>query len=185
MEEEEFTSRIIQHFSTGVLTLPEGATLRSFLADKLNCDPMRITKKFTGACCLGRRVYHLRDRPRVTQAEIDMAKAELDLLENRFRIRIEHEQAGLPLPPRQEMLLAQSHNGVGTLYPMQNRSATNVSQPWLSTFASAGIPTNSSLPSTLPGNRSMQVLTPSPYPVARNTPYGASGQWLLPSHTDP
>jgi hypothetical protein len=58
------------------------------LADKLNCDPMRITKKYAGASCLGRRVYHHRDRlshqpPTVT--EIHLARVELDLLESRFR----------------------------------------------------------------------------------------------------
>jgi hypothetical protein len=62
VEEEEYTSRIIHYFISGLLTLPEGATLRSYLADKLNCDPMRITKKYAGASCLGRRVYHFRDR---------------------------------------------------------------------------------------------------------------------------
>jgi len=107
IEEEEYTSRIIQYFSTGLLTLPDGATLRSYLAEKLNCDPMRITKKFTGACCLGRRAYHLRDRPRASPTEIEMASFELLHLEQRFRLRVEHEQTGLPLPPRHELLASQ------------------------------------------------------------------------------
>ncbi|OEU05753.1 hypothetical protein FRACYDRAFT_258386 [Fragilariopsis cylindrus CCMP1102] len=106
IEEEEYTSRIIQYFSTGLLTLPDGATLRSYLADKLNCDPMRITKKFTGACCLGRRAYHLRDRPRASFAEVEMANLELLHLERRFRLRVEHEQTGLPLPLQHYKLLA-------------------------------------------------------------------------------
>jgi len=107
IEEEEYTSRIIQYFSTGLLTLPDGATLRSYLAEKLNCDPMRITKKFTGACCLGRRAYHLRDRPRASPAEIEMASFELLHLEQRFRLRVEHDQTGVPLPQRHELLASQ------------------------------------------------------------------------------
>mmetsp|Transcript_63849 Transcript_63849/g.71464 ORF Transcript_63849/g.71464 Transcript_63849/m.71464 type:complete len:743 (-) Transcript_63849:1802-4030(-) len=107
IEEEEYTSRIIQYFSTGLLILPNGATLRSYLADKLNCDPMRITKKFTGACCLGRRAYHLRDRPRASSAEVEMANFELLHLERRFWLRVEHEQTGLPLPPWHELLASQ------------------------------------------------------------------------------
>jgi hypothetical protein len=104
LEEEEYTSRIIHYFSTGLLTLPEGATLRSYLADKLNCDPMRITKKYAGASCLGRRVYHFRDRVHPTIAEIQVAKAELDHLEQRFRLRIEggHPTTSAPtleIPP--------------------------------------------------------------------------------------
>jgi hypothetical protein len=67
---------------------------------------MRITKKFTGACCLGRRAYHLRDRPRASSAEVEMANLELLHLEQRFRLRVEHEQTGLPLPPQHYQLLA-------------------------------------------------------------------------------
>jgi len=99
VEEEEFTSRIIHHFRAGFLTLPEGMTLRSYLASKLNCDPMRITKKFAGASCLGKRIYHLRERSQITINDIEMARVELAQLEQRFRLRVEHGQSGLPLPP--------------------------------------------------------------------------------------
>jgi hypothetical protein len=98
VEEEEYTSRIIHYFISGLLTLPEGATLRSYLADKLNCDPMRITKKYAGASCLGRRVYHFRDRVHPTVAEIQVAKVELDHLEQRFRLRIEGGQTNWTPP---------------------------------------------------------------------------------------
>lgn len=94
MEEEEYTSRIIHYFSTGLLTLPEGATLRSYLAEKLNCDPMRITKKYAGASCLGRRVYHFRERIHPTMADIQIARTELDHLEQRFRMRVEGDAGG-------------------------------------------------------------------------------------------
>ena len=161
IEEEEYTSRIIQYFSTGLLTLPDGATLRSYLAEKLNCDPMRITKKFTGACCLGRRAYHLRDRPRASPAEVEMARLDLQHLEQRFRLRVEHEQSGLPLPPRHEVLAAQPPacallgGGVqGSLYQLQNgmspsaatASGMVASAPWLQPSSqSNGAPTNPSV----------------------------------------
>jgi hypothetical protein len=103
-EEEEYTSRIIHHFSTGILTLPEGATLRSYLAEQLNCDPMRITKKYAGASCLGKRIYHLSDRGPATVADIEMAKAELAQLEHRFRLRVKHGQSGVSLPLRTDFL---------------------------------------------------------------------------------
>jgi hypothetical protein len=80
------------------LTLPEGATLRSYLAEKLNCDPMRITKKYAGASCLGRRVYHFQNRVHPTVADIQVAKAELDHLEQRFRARAAGEAGGGALP---------------------------------------------------------------------------------------
>lgn len=96
-EEEQYTMRIIQHFRTGLLSLPDGHTLRSYLADKLTCDPMRITKKFSGASCLGKRVYNLCDRSQVSSHDLAMAKAELEALEKRFKLRIEHGTS-LPMP---------------------------------------------------------------------------------------
>ena len=72
--------------------------MRSFLAEKLTCDPMRITKKFAGASCLGKRVYHLCDKAQATNAQIEIAKQELSHLEQRFCLRVEHGQSGSPLP---------------------------------------------------------------------------------------
>lgn len=95
IEEEEFTTRIIEYFNTGLLELPEGTTLRSYLADKLNCDPMRITKKFSGNLGLGgvgKRVFHAsmgRQRDErlsrcASQQTLAAAQRELATLEARF-----------------------------------------------------------------------------------------------------
>ena len=58
VEEEEYVARVIRDFNTGHLNAPAGTTLRTYLSEKLHCDPMRITKKFTGDSCIGKRVYH-------------------------------------------------------------------------------------------------------------------------------
>jgi hypothetical protein len=42
-------------FSTTFPT--EGTTLRTLLSKVLNCDPMRITKKYTGNCSIGKRTF--------------------------------------------------------------------------------------------------------------------------------
>lgn len=48
-EEEELTSQIIEAFRDGTLKdCPDGCTLRSYLAQKLHCNPMRISKKLAG-----------------------------------------------------------------------------------------------------------------------------------------
>ena len=57
VEEERFTERIIEDFSMGILNLKHGTTLRNFLSSVLNCDPMRITKKYTGDYSIGKRVF--------------------------------------------------------------------------------------------------------------------------------
>lgn len=50
-EEEQFANKLIQDFELGLLLDCEnGCTLRSYLARKLNCAPMRISKKFAGQC---------------------------------------------------------------------------------------------------------------------------------------
>lgn len=53
---------------------------------------------------MGKRVYHLCDRAPATATDVEIAKAELAHLEQRFRLRVEHGQTGLPLPPRTDLL---------------------------------------------------------------------------------
>jgi len=92
-EEEDYVAALIEHFESGLLNLVEGTTLRIFLAEKLNCDPMRITKKFTGQDCLGKRVYAAQGpQPRVplTPAELAVVHKKLERAERRFQTRLEH-----------------------------------------------------------------------------------------------
>jgi hypothetical protein len=44
-EEECYAAGLIEYFYKGVLDIPEGTTLRAFLATKLLCNPMRVSKK--------------------------------------------------------------------------------------------------------------------------------------------
>ena len=74
VEEEAYVARVIQDFNSGFLDAPAGTTLRTFLSDKLNCDPMRITKKFTGEACIGKRVFHPAIRSPNNSAAIDKAQ---------------------------------------------------------------------------------------------------------------
>ena len=53
--------RVIRDFNGGLLSAPPGTTLRGYLSERLNCDPMRITKKFTGDASIGKRVFHPRE----------------------------------------------------------------------------------------------------------------------------
>lgn len=179
VEEEEYTSRVIQHFSAGLLTLPEGATLRSYLAEKLNCDPMRITKKFTGACCLGRRVYHLRDRPRASPAELEMAKAERDHLEQRFRMRVEHEQSGLPLSRRLDVLVAHPPGNVSTLFPNQHFTGGNSLSPWVQGFGTGQVDPFT-FQRTVKQGLPVLPLVQAHIPVIPNSTQHNQSRWLFP-----
>lgn len=65
-------------------------TLRAFLADKLGCDPMRITKKYTGASCLGKRVYHA-DSCKASSEVLNQVRLELEELEAKFKEKLEQK----------------------------------------------------------------------------------------------
>jgi hypothetical protein len=74
VEEEAYVARVIQDFNSGFLDAPAGTTLRTYLSEKLQCDPMRITKKFTGDACIGKRVFHPAVRSPSNAASIDKAQ---------------------------------------------------------------------------------------------------------------
>lgn len=79
MEEEAYVARVIQDFNSGFLNAPAGTTLRSYLSEKLQCDPMRITKKFTGDSCIGKRVFHPAVRSPSNAVAIDKAQVRCPL----------------------------------------------------------------------------------------------------------
>jgi hypothetical protein len=74
VEEEAYVARVIQDFNSGYLDAPAGTTLRTYLSEKLKCDPMRITKKFTGDACIGKRVFHPVIRTSSNSSTIDIAQ---------------------------------------------------------------------------------------------------------------
>jgi len=89
-EEEAYANRLILEFKSGLLPLTDGTTLRTFLSKLLNCDPMRISKKFVGSNCIGKQVFRRRtaDINRLTPEQIQQSRAELSDLERRFLDRV-------------------------------------------------------------------------------------------------
>lgn len=78
-EEEAYASRLIQEFKAGLLPLTDGTTLRTFLSKLLNCDPMRISKKFVGNNCIGKQVFRRRTAEinQLTTEQIQASQQEL------------------------------------------------------------------------------------------------------------
>jgi hypothetical protein len=58
-EEWAYAQRLVQDFQAGLLPLENGTSLRTLLATALNCDPMRISKKFVGRDCIGEWCQHI------------------------------------------------------------------------------------------------------------------------------
>mmetsp|Transcript_36030 Transcript_36030/g.36714 ORF Transcript_36030/g.36714 Transcript_36030/m.36714 type:complete len:326 (+) Transcript_36030:83-1060(+) len=84
IEEEEYAKKLVTAFRMGCLSCPskvEGRTLRSYLSKRLNCNPMRISKKFAGLEGLGGRFI---PRDGVTPEHIEYYQKELSEYETRF-----------------------------------------------------------------------------------------------------
>jgi hypothetical protein len=62
----------------------DGGTLRNILAKLLNCDPMRITKKFTGNSSIGKRTFLGLARTDKTEALISEQQQILSVLRDKW-----------------------------------------------------------------------------------------------------
>jgi hypothetical protein len=56
-EEEAYAERLLQDFIAGALPIQDGTLLRTFLAQCLLCDPMRISKKYAARMSMRRLAY--------------------------------------------------------------------------------------------------------------------------------
>ena len=56
-EEHQYATREIQDFKDGILSITPGTSLRSYLAKQLNCNSMRITKKYSKTENIGKINY--------------------------------------------------------------------------------------------------------------------------------
>lgn len=140
-EEEAYANRLIQEFKAGLLPLTDGTTLRTFLSKLLNCDPMRISKKFVGGNCIGKQVFRRRtaDINRLTPEQIQQSRAELSELERRFLERVAQtnrvKSSGATVAPSTAASVAM--NGAPKLDKEmenhQNAGGAPPSPPWLQT----------------------------------------------------
>jgi len=78
-EESAYAEKVAELFKTGrVPNCPEGVTLRALLVDLLNCEPMRISKEFSGERSMGKCKY------RQTKGNLADEEQELEPLERAF-----------------------------------------------------------------------------------------------------
>lgn len=93
-EEQAYADRLIRNFEAGLLPLENGATLRAYLSKKLNCDPMRISKKFAGARCLGKQIFLKRGDEAVVDQMSNEEEEVLKQLEAEFQRSISNTSSG-------------------------------------------------------------------------------------------
>lgn len=80
LAEESFANQLVIDFERGLLDdCEDGCTLRSYLARRLNCAPMRISKKFAGRC-IGKLAYVKCD----DKAASEKLNSPLEMLEKNY-----------------------------------------------------------------------------------------------------
>ncbi|KAG2824794.1 hypothetical protein PC111_g9672 [Phytophthora cactorum] len=90
-EESAYCDRLIEEFKKGNLPLAEGTTLRTFLSKLLNCDPMRISKKYTGDQCIGKIIFRRRE-DEVSKDDMENIRKDLAELEKTYLEREQYNQ---------------------------------------------------------------------------------------------
>ncbi|KAG7383392.1 hypothetical protein PHYPSEUDO_003708 [Phytophthora pseudosyringae] len=97
-EESRYAAQLTNYFKEGLLPLERGTMLRLYLSQKLNCEPMRITKKFTGGECIGKQVFRPCSPTPESRVRIMQAQLELVALEAAFIKRLKENREDPPLP---------------------------------------------------------------------------------------
>lgn len=95
-EESRYATQLTNYFKEGLLPIERGTMLRLYLSQKLNCEPMRITKKFTGGECIGKQVF--RPCSPTPESRVRMMQAQLELvaLEAAFIKRLKENREEAP-----------------------------------------------------------------------------------------
>ena len=91
--EEDYAAKLIEIFKHGLVPgLSEGCTLKAFLASKLHCAPMRISKKFSGSS-VGKMIFSAQTQnPSYSEEMLKRLRSELERSENMYLSEIEGEQ---------------------------------------------------------------------------------------------
>lgn len=83
-EEEAFTNMLIHYFKRGLLHVEDGTSLRWYLAKRLNCEAMRVTKKLKGNSSIGKQIFRALENTDESQLAITHAAEELAVVERHF-----------------------------------------------------------------------------------------------------
>ncbi|KAG7395726.1 hypothetical protein PHYBOEH_003294 [Phytophthora boehmeriae] len=99
-EEEAFTNMTIHFFKRGLLDVEDGTSLRWYLAKRLNCEAMRVTKKLKGNSSIGKQIFRAMENTPANRQAIRRAREELAVVEARFIESLTNSgnTVGVPLP---------------------------------------------------------------------------------------
>ncbi|CEG36165.1 uncharacterized protein PHALS_00490 [Plasmopara halstedii] len=84
VEEETFTNMIIHYFKRGLLDVEDGTSLRWYLAKRLNCEAMRVTKKLKGNSSIGKQIFRSIENTPANREAFRRAQQDLCVVEAKF-----------------------------------------------------------------------------------------------------
>ena len=79
---------LIKVFQAGYLAIPDGTSLRRFLASMLNCNPKRISKKFEGSDYARGRKFYLKSSDVLEPEEAQVRRDKLNNLERKYKAKL-------------------------------------------------------------------------------------------------
>lgn len=104
LEEVEYLLCLVEAFDHGYLPLPNGTTLRGFLAKMLSCKPKRISKRFEGVDYNGRKTFKKCADTSDTRVAAQKCLIKLGKLERRY-LKADVRHAKLPSAQTTQQML--------------------------------------------------------------------------------
>ncbi|KAL3674167.1 hypothetical protein V7S43_000128 [Phytophthora oleae] len=142
LEEEAFTNMIIGYFKRGLLDVEDGTSLRWYLAKRLNCEAMRVTKKLKGNSSIGKQIFRAIENTPATRQAIRRAREDLAIIEAQF-------------------LKSLSGNGVGP-------GSEHIASASLPSSLAVSVRGRKILPNTKYGDGHQPMLAPMPQPKSED-----------------
>lgn len=89
-EEMAYAEGLIDEFKAGNLALPDGTSLRQFLAKMLNCSPKRISKRYEGNNYSKGRKFYVKSNEKMDPMEAQSRRRRLNDLERQYKQKLMH-----------------------------------------------------------------------------------------------
>lgn len=86
----EYAEGLIDEFKAGNLALPDGFSLRQFLAKMLNCSPKRISKRYEGNNYSKGRKFYVKSSEKMDPMEAKIRRKRLNDLERKYKNKLLH-----------------------------------------------------------------------------------------------
>ncbi|KAF1777873.1 Zinc finger, RING/FYVE/PHD-type [Phytophthora cactorum] len=89
IDEHKYANLLMKQFKLGALPLADGLHLRVFMANMLQCDPLRVTKKYTGQAIGKQNFFYQREKNYCYNLHVKLQK-QLSNLRNHYYWHVQY-----------------------------------------------------------------------------------------------